>query len=109
MRTLQSRNVNFHHCHHCVAHPFGPNGIGVTNPLVEPCRDNLPAKAITVDEPNAGLRFATILKERIPVSVKLWLIVAQDDQRDGVVELVVRPGCDRLETLAEHSEVNDFH
>ena len=108
MPTLQCRNVNLHHCHHCVAHPFGPNGIGVTNPLVELSRGNLPVNAITLDEPNAGLRFATIFKKRIPASVTVWLTVAQDDQRDGVVELGVRPGCCRLETLAKHSEVNDF-
>ena len=62
-----------------------------------------------IDQPAARLRLASALEQRVPVAVQLRLIVAHHDDRDGVVELMVRPRGHGLEALAEQREVHDLH
>lgn len=72
-------------------------------------RDDLPAQAVAIDEPAALYGLAASSEERVPVSIELRLVVADHDERDRVVELVVRTGADRLEALAEEGEIDDLH
>ena len=51
---------------------------------------------------------AAVGQQRIPVTVQFILAIAHDDEGDGVVELVVRPGLQRLEHLAVVGEADDL-
>jgi len=69
----------------------------------------LPPHTEPVDEPAACLRLASSLEKGVPVAVQLRLIVAEHDDRNRVVELMVWACAHGPEALAQQREVHDLH
>src|ERR1700733_2538766 len=106
---LERRDVQLDHLEHRVGDPLRAGHVAVAHHLLEGRRDDLPPDAEAIDEPPARLRLAPRLEERVPVAIELRLIVAGDDERNGVVELVVRARAHGPQRLAEEGEVHDLH
>ena len=100
-------HVQFDHLQHRIGDPLRSRPVAVAHHVVQRLRDDLPPDAEAVDQPAARLRLAAALEQRVPVAIELGLVLADHDHRDGIVELVVRPGGHGLERLPEQGEVDD--
>src|SRR5512133_1916719 len=82
-----------------------PSPDPVLHHLHEPLRDDLPGHAVSVLEP-AAHALLTTLGEPGPVVVHLVLVVAEDLERDGFGERVLRPSVQPEELLAVQLELD---
>ncbi len=78
---FQRGQVHLDHAHH------GFHGFGVTDQFADIAWHNLPAEAEAICEPAAGHGFAAF-DQLVPVAVDLLLRVAEDEEREGGVELI---------------------
>src|ERR687891_2294251 len=84
-RPLELGDFDLAHLEHRLHGAARTLRIGISDQLVQLARHDLPRQPESVLEPSARARLAAVRRERIPQSVDLGLVLALDDERDGLV------------------------
>src|SRR4030095_5899417 len=105
-RALQGLDVELDHLEHPLHDTLPHLRILVPHQLGEDRRHDLPGQPELVLEP-AALHLLAAFRELAPVVIDLFLVLAVDDERNGLRELELRTSVQRNELLAVELEVDD--
>src|ERR1700704_4658392 len=104
-RFLDGGNVDLLHRHHRREGTLGLTATGGQR-VNERARSNLPGEAPPVLAPTALTLLAAIADDRVPVPVRLFLIVRRDLERKGLAVLELRAA---VETDTGNAENGELH
>ena len=104
---LQRVDIQLYHLHHGFHHALGFFSILIVDHLRQDVRHDLPRDAKFVLQPATLHRLAAVRDQGVPQTVDFGLVLTRDDQRNRVVEAVVRSAVERVILLSGEREIDE--